>query len=187
MQALSIEVKSLREGLLSLANTQVQGRPLLGGATSGAKAYDSTTGAWLGTAGSPITRRISDTEKLRVDLVGPEAFGPPGNDLFAIVDRIATHLVSDPGQLAVDLADLDVAMKAMSGAHAGVGARAARLERVVEVNADRQLTLASQLAETENIDLPNTIMRLEMQKVGYEAALAATAKALSPTLLDFLQ
>ena len=30
-------------------------------------------------------------------------------------------------------------------------------------------------------------MNLEMQKVGYEAALAATAKALQPTLLDFLR
>jgi len=187
MQALSIEVKSLREGLLGLANTQMHGRPLLGGATSGTKAYDSTTGAWLGTAGSPIARRISDTETLRVDLTGPEAFGPPGNDLFAIVDRIATNLVTDPTQLATDLTDLDLAMKAMSGAHAGVGARAARLERVEQVNADRQLELSSQLAETENIDLPNTIMRLEMQKVGYEAALAATAKALQPTLLDFLR
>ena len=187
MQALATEVTSLREGLLSLANTTIQGRPLFGGVIPGAKAYDSTTGAWLGTGGSPITRRISDTETLRVDLTGPEAFGTPGNDLFAIVDRIATNMVTDPTQLATDLTDLDTAMKAMSGALAGVGARAARLERIEQVNADRQLTLSSQLAETENIDLPNTIMNLEMQKVGYEAALAATAKALQPTLLDFLR
>ena len=30
-------------------------------------------------------------------------------------------------------------------------------------------------------------MRLQMQQVGYEAALAATAKALQPTLLDYLR
>jgi flagellar hook-associated protein 3 FlgL len=187
MQALSAEVKSLRQGLLSLANGTIQGRPLFGGVTPGAKAYDSTTGAWLGTAGSPVTRRISDTETLRVDLTGPDAFGTPGNDLFAIVDRIATNMITDPAQLATDLTDLDAAMRKMSGALADVGARAAGLERVEQVNLDRQLTLSSQLAETENIDLPNTIMNLEMQKVGYEAALAATAKALQPTLLDFLR
>jgi flagellar hook-associated protein 3 FlgL len=164
----------------------VQGRPLFGGVTSGSKAYDST-GAWVGTAGAPIERRISDAETLRVDLTGPEAFGAPGNDLFAIVGRIADHMVNDPTQLATDLADLDVAMKGMTGALASVGARGARLERVEQVNAERQLTLHSALAETENIDLPNTIMNLEMQKVGYEAALAATAKALQPTLLDFLR
>ncbi|GAA3172630.1 flagellar hook-associated protein FlgL [Blastococcus jejuensis] len=187
MQALATEVASLRQGLLSLANGTVQGRPLFGGVTSGPKAYDSTTGAWLGQGGAPVTRRVSDTESIRVDLTGPEAFGPPGSDLFAIVDRIATNMVTDPTLLATDLADLDVAMKNMSGALADVGSRAARIDRVEQVNADRQLTLSSQLAETENIDLPNTIMRLQMQQVGYEAALQATAKALQPTLLDFLR
>ena len=96
-------------------------------------------------------------------------------------------MVTDPSQLATDLTDLDVAMKAMTAAQANVGARASRLDRVAQVNSDRQLTLQSALAETENIDLPNTIMNLEMQKVGYEAALSATAKALQPTLLDFLR
>jgi flagellar hook-associated protein 3 FlgL len=185
--ALSTETASLREGLLALANAQIQGRPLFGGVTPGTQAYDSTTGAWLGTAGTPIERRITDAETLRVDLTGPEAFGPAGNDLFAIVDRIANNMMTNPTALATDLTDLDAAMKTMTGALANVGARAARLERVEQVNADRQLTLHSALAETENIDLPNTIMNLEMQKVGYEAALAATAKALSPTLLDFLR
>jgi flagellar hook-associated protein 3 FlgL len=186
-EALSAEVKSLREGMLGLANTTVNGRPLFGGVTPGAKAYDSTTGAWLGTGGAPITRRITDGETLRVDFTGPEAFGAPGSDLFALVERIATNMVTDPTQLTTDLADLDAAMSNLSAAMANVGARAARLERVEQVNADRQLTLSTQLAETENIDLPNTIMNLEMQKVGYEAALAATAKALQPTLLDFLR
>jgi flagellar hook-associated protein 3 FlgL len=186
-QALATEVASLREGLLSLANGQVSGRPLFGGVTAGPKAYDSTTGAYLGTSGTPVTRRVSDTETIRVDISGPEAFGPAGNDLFAIVDRIATNLVSNPAGLATDLADLDTVMKTMSGALADIGSRAARIEQVEQVNSDRQLSLSSQLAETENIDLPNTIMRLQMQQVGYEAALSATAKALQPTLLDFLR
>lgn len=189
MQALSTETASLRQGLLSLANVSVQGRPLFGGVTTGTTAYDSTTGAWLGPPGAPvpIERRISDAETLRVDLTGPEAFGPPGNDLFEIVGRIADNMVNDPSQLTTDLIDLDAAMKAMTAAQASVGARTSRLERVQQINVDRQLTLQSQLAETESIDLPNTIMNLEMQKVGYEAALAATAKALQPTLLDFLR
>ena len=62
-----------------------------------------------------------------------------------------------------------------------------RVEREEQVNADQSLTLAGQLAETESIDLPNTIMKLQMQQTGYQAALAATAKAIQPTLLDFLR
>ncbi len=185
-QALAIEVTSLREGLLSLANVQVQGRPLFGGVTSGGKAYDAT-GAWVGQGGVPVTRRVSDSEKLRVDITGPEAFGTPGDDLFAVVERIAADLVADPTALETHLADLDVIMNGMSAAVADVGTRGARLERVAQINSDRAMALTQQLAETESIDLPNTIMRLEMQKVGYEAALAATAKAIQPTLMDYLR
>jgi len=188
-QALATEVTSLREGLLSLANLQIQGRPLFGGVTSGGQAYDPTTGAWSGLGGTPVTRRVSDTEKIRVDLTGPEAFGTPGNDLFAVVGKIAADMTSPTAgsALSVHLADLDVIMKGMQAAVADVGTRASRVERLQQINFDRSVALTQQLGDTENIDLPNTIMRLEMQKVGYEAALSATAKAIQPTLMDYLR
>jgi flagellar hook-associated protein 3 FlgL len=185
-KALSTEVASLREGLLTLANTNIQGRPLFGGVTPGAKAYDAT-GAYVGLVGPPVTRRVSETEVLRVDLTGPEAFGTPGDDLFAVVDRIAADLLADPAALETHLADLDVIMQGMYTAVADVGARAKRIDGLAQINSDRALTLQSLLAETENVDLPNTIMKLQMQQVGYEAALAATAKAISPTLMDYLR
>jgi flagellin-like hook-associated protein FlgL len=185
-QALATEVASLREGLLALANTAVQGRPLFGGVTPGTKAYNAD-GTWAGLAGPPVTRRLSESETVRVDLTGPEAFGPDGSNLFDIAERITTNLTTDPVALATDLADLDTAIKRMSTSVADVGSRASRVERAEQLNFDRTLNLKIQLGETENIDLPNTIMQLEMQKVGYEAALAATAKAISPTLLDYLR
>jgi flagellin-like hook-associated protein FlgL len=185
-QALAIEVASLRDGLLSLANTTVQGRPLFGGVTPGSKAYNAD-GTWAGLAGPPITRRLSESEKVRVDLTGPEAFGPAGSNLFDIVERISTNITTDPVALATDLADLDTAIKRMSTSVADIGARASRVDRAEQLNFDRSMTLTAQLGETENIDLPNTIMKLQMQQVGYEAALAATAKAISPTLLDYLR
>jgi flagellin-like hook-associated protein FlgL len=183
-EALTAEVASLREGLLSLANTQLQGRPIFGGLTVDGKAYDDT-GAFVGVAGE-LTRRISDSELLRVDLTGPEAFGAAPNDLFAVVGSIATDM-ADPVALQTHLAELDGVMGTMLSAVADIGARGARLDRVEQINFDRGLTLGSQLGEVENIDLPNTIMRLQMQQTGYEAALSATAKALQPTLLDFLR
>jgi flagellin-like hook-associated protein FlgL len=188
-QALATEVKSLRQGLLSLANTAVQGRPLFGGITPGAQAYDDT-GKYVGlegTAGTGVDRRLSASETVRVDVSGPKTFGPDGNNLFDVVGKIATHLTDSPADLEADLAALDVVMKQMMTSVADVGARASRVERAGNLNFDRSLELQSQLAETENIDLPNTIMLLNMQKVGYEAALAATAKAISPTLMDYLR
>lgn len=185
-KALAIEVASLREGLLNMANTRVAGRPLFGGITAGDKAYEPD-GTYVGNAAGTVTRRVSDSELLRVDLTGPEAFGAGEASLFAVVAKIATDLVDPAGSLDADLAALDKAMKTMQGAVADIGARGARLERLEQVNMDRTLTLESRLASTENVDLPKTIMELSMQETGYQAALAATAKVISPTLLDFLR
>ncbi len=185
--ALATEVSSLRESLLGLANTTIAGRPIFGGISTGSTAYDSDTGAFQGMVGADVTRRVSSTESVRVDLTGLEAFGTPGNDLFAVVAEIADDLRNDPASLGQGLDKLDEAVGRMLTGVADVGARAARVEREAQINSDLSLTLETQLGEIENVDLPNTIMRLQMQQVGYQAALQATAKAISPTLMDYLR
>jgi flagellar hook-associated protein 3 FlgL len=184
--ALATEVRSLREGLLGLANTSVQGRPLFGGVTPGGRAYDDT-GEYVGIPGAGIVRRLSAGETVRVDVDGPQAFGADGANLFDVVGAIGRDLVDTPSAVSGHLAEIDAVMETMMGALATVGSRAARVERAEQVNFDLSLTLQSRLAEAENVDLPETIMRLQMQQVGYEAALAATAKAISSTLLDYLR
>ena len=185
-KALATEVASLREGLLALANTVVQGRPIFGGVTTGAKAYD-TSGGYVGVPGNGVVRRLSASETVRVDISGPDTFGVDGDNLFDVVQKIATDLTAAPDALEDHLTALDAVMQKMMTAVADVGSRAARVDRAEQLNFDLSLSLKSQLADTENVDLPETIMKLNMQKVGYEAALAATAKAISPTLLDYLR
>ena len=70
---------------------------------------------------------------------------------------------------------------------ADIGSRATRVDGLAQINSDRALSLSSQLAVTEDIDMPETIMRLQMLQVGYQAALAATSKAIQPSLLDYLR
>jgi flagellar hook-associated protein 3 FlgL len=192
-EAIAAQVGGLRESLLGQANQVVQGRPLFGGVTTGKQAYDAD-GLYVGIGGAggdpviPLTRRVSDVEAIRIDITGPEAFGDPasGKDLFAVVQSIAAH-VADPTALAADLEDLDAAINTMLTATADVGTRGARLEIAASLNAGAQLTLAAKLAANEDVDLPKTIMNLQMQQTGYQAALQATAQVIQPTLLDFLR
>ena len=192
-QAIATEVTGVRQSMLGQANQVVQNRPLFGGVTSGSKAYDDT-GAYVGVGGAngipvkPITRRVSDVETIRADITGPEAFGDPasGKDLFSVVSNIAAH-VGDTTALTADLADLDKVMDGMKTALADVGTRQARMETAANVNSSQQLTLQTQLQNTENVDMPKTIMELQMQQTGYQASLSATAKALPPSLVDFLR
>jgi len=192
-QAIATQVAGLRESVLAQANEVVQGRPLFGGVSTGTAAY-SSTGAYVGVGGAngiavqPVTRRVSDVEAIRVDVTGPEAFGDPasGKDLFAVLGSISTD-ISDPAALSGHLADLDAVLAQMLTAVADLGTRAARMDTAQSVNANRELTLTAQLSQTEDIDLPKTIMELNMQQTGYQAALKATAQVIQPTLMDFLR
>src|SRR4051794_22402713 len=112
-KAIGVEVKALRDSLLGVANQTLNGKPLFGGVTTGGAAYDTTTGAYIGVGGAdgvevvPTMRRVSNTQEVRIDITGPEAFGDPvGQDLFAVVANIADHVTADPDSLSSDLADL---------------------------------------------------------------------------------
>lgn len=193
-QAIRAEVEELRKSLLGVANQTVSGRAIFGGVSSEPRAYDAD-GGYVGAPGSATTplaaimRRVSDAEQIRIDITAPEAFGDQaeGDDLFAVVAAIATNVTDDPAALAGNLEALDVALDRLLGAAADIGARSARMEKAGEVNASLQLALTTQLDEVEGIDLPKTIMQLQMQETGYQAALSATARVLQPSLLDFLR
>ncbi|MGR7025427.1 flagellar hook-associated protein FlgL [Geodermatophilus sp. URMC 62] len=191
--AIGTEVAALRESLLGLANQSVDGRPLFGGITPGDTAYDAT-GKYTGVGGAygipvvGVTRRIADAEDVRIDVTGPEAFGDPsGTDLFALVGRIASDVAGAPEALGDDLGDLDVALARLLTAVSSVGARAARVDTAAQTNTDLQLSLTKQLALVEDVDLPKTIMQLQFQQTGYQAALQATSQVVQPSLVDFLR
>jgi flagellar hook-associated protein 3 FlgL len=192
--AIATEVAGLRDSLLAQANTTVQSTPIFGGVTSGGTAYDPDTGAYLGMGGTagadfPVNRQVSQADSIRIDIAGPEAFGQTtasSRDLFKLVGDIADHVVSDPTSLAGDLDGLDGALDRLLKAASDIGTRTNRMETAQQVNSDLQLTLTSRSADIENVDLAKTIMYLQMQQTGYQAALSATAKAIQPTLLDFL-
>jgi flagellar hook-associated protein 3 FlgL len=192
-EAIATEVSGVRESMLGQANQVVQGRPLFGGVTAGSKAYDAS-GAYVGVGGTggiavqPLTRRVSEVETIRVDLSGAEAFGDPasGKDLFSVVNSIVAN-VSDTTALSGDLKDLDGVINGLLAAAADVGTRSSRMQTAATVNSGTALNLKTQLSNTEDVDLPKTIMELQMQQNGYQAALQATAQVIQPTLLDFLK
>lgn len=183
--ALAKEVSGLRESLIGTANTTYLGRPVFGGTTGGTAAYASD-GTYVGT-GDAVLRTAGDGDPVRVDVTGPEAFGDASTGLFATLKSISDHLSSGDGAaLQKDLAALDAATSGVKGALAGVGARENRLDQLGQGADDRVITLKSGLSDVEDIDLPKTIVDLQLQNTAYQAALGATQRIITPSLADFL-
>jgi flagellar hook-associated protein 3 FlgL len=183
--AMAAEVDALKAHLVGLANAKYLGRPVFGGTTTSPDAYDAN-GTYLGDAGT-VDRTVLDGVTVRVDQTGPEAFGPGGADVFAALTDIANHLRTDPSQLGGDVAALDHRTLTVKNALAQVGARYHQIEVMRDRTDAAGLDATSALAEVESVDLPQTITELSMQQVAYQAALAATARVIQPSLLDFLR
>lgn len=185
-QALAVEIREIKNALLEAANTTYLGRPVFGGTTDSAKAFDGVPISYVGDTGK-VDRTLGPESIVRVDTSGEGSFGSGSASVFALLDRVADNLVNNPDGLPTDLGELSAFLDRFTSALSDVGARYARTESLQQKAEDAILNLRSALSAVENIDLPKTIMELQMQQVAHQAALGATARVLQPTLMDFLR
>lgn len=189
LAAMAAEVSEIGESLESLANAKLGGRPLFAG-FHGGDAVAKVAGTWTyqGDTGR-LTRRVSESDVVGVNVTGDEAFGfNAGEDVFTVLEELATRLASgDKSGLQSSLQAVDRTLDRLLSARATVGASADRIEKaLIRAQAD-EVTLRTSLSETEDTDMARAIMDLQIQETAYQAAQAALAKSLQPSLATFLR
>lgn len=187
--ALAAELDQLRTGLVATANTTYLDRPLMGGTTVGRVAFAEVGGA-VTFAGdqNPVNRTIAEGVVVDVAVRGTAVFGPDGDNVFDHLTALSAALrAGDTAGISAGLDELAADAQRITVARTDLGARTVRVEQAVLRAGDAELSLTNSLAEIENADLPETMVELQMQEVAYQAALAATARVLQPSLVDFLR
>jgi flagellar hook-associated protein 3 FlgL len=195
-EAIAAEIDTIREGLVGVANLRYLDRPVFGGTTAGTAAYTAPTsgvagsgGAYVGDAGV-ISRTVAVGTEVEVNMTGPQVFGSGDTQLFDVLASLSSTLrgpESGLGALDGSLDKLDGATNRIISALGTIGARTNRVETMLTRAKDALISLTNNLNEVESIDLPRTIVDLQMQEVAYKAALGATARVVQPSLLDFLR
>lgn len=185
-EAIAVELEGIKEGLLAAANTKYMGRYVFAGTSSEPQAYDATTYAWSGSPGATVERRVADATTIRVDGDGPKAFGEGPNSLFAELDALIAD-VRAGADLGNHINTIDARRDALLGELGSVGTRHKQVQEAQRSLMSAALDLTSKLANVEDIDLADTIVKIQGQEVAYQAALAATQRVIQPTLLDYLR
>ncbi|WP_370327178.1 flagellar hook-associated protein FlgL [Euzebya sp.] len=182
------ELRSIRDGLLEMANTRFGDRLLFSGTGNPAELFvDGPLGFVYQGDPHSVTRTVAEGIKLPINVTGTEAFGPNGNTVFDVLDQVIEDLELNPDAVSGHLASIDEAHNRLLTALGTIGARANRLESLVDRATDQEMNLRTRLSSVEDVDLPETIMELQMQEVAYQAALSATSRVIQPSLLDFLR
>lgn len=195
--AIAIQLDGLNQDLLSIANTKHLGRNVFAGSSDAAAAFSApipadpavpgstrTPAAFNGVPDGTVERRINADQTVRVDADGDTIFG--SGAVFTLVSDMAAALRAG-NDVSPRLAEVDAALHSVINGRAEIGTRQVQLERAGNVNTELEATLDAQKMGIEKADLGSVILDLKLQETNYQVALAATARVLQPTLMDFLR
>ena len=191
-QAVSEELKAIRDSLFGLANTKdVRGQPLFGGAT-GNVAYTQATDGTISFAGTGEPSEIPIGEGIGIQgaVTGARAFAAGGSDMFAILADFTAAL--DAGgdvKAAADtaLGGVKASLESVGLARASAGARAARLDLDTERLADAGEARESTRKELEDTDITTAVTDLQKTLTILQATQASFTKLTALSLFDYLR
>jgi len=192
---LADQVNQLVEELLTLAQTRFADRFLFGGvqmtsppllATRDAQGQVITVTANPG-IGEAVTFEVSEGVTLQVNAPGDQVFQQPV-DLFQVLIGLRERLAAnDPEGIAGTLDDLEAGLNQVLAVAGEVGARMGRVEALRTTLDQDLLRVRTLLSRTEDADLAQLFVELAKREQVYQASLAAGARLIQPSLLDFLR
>lgn len=185
--AISAEVKELTEQVRLFANTKVNDTYLFNGQKTNQPPFptkDAYVTNSFDTGSKTFT--IGDGVVMKANVTADELFGNAEDDdnLFQTLNDLVNGIKSGDS-VAID--QVDKGMERMLTALSEVGARRNRVEAVENRVQDSKLLLQSMLSKLEDVDFAEAVMKLKSEESVYQASLAASAKVIQPSLLDFLR
>jgi|GEM_PF-494261 len=186
-QAVAEELDQLREHLLSVANTSFDGdRYLFAGNALTQQPFTldaDGSGVYAGDD-KDYKYEIVQGSRAAINITGQKAFMEP--DLFSVITDVR-QAVLNANDIDSVLTQVDDAVDGIIQQRSVCGARMNRFEMTLERYADEELNFTSLLSSSEEIDLAQVLVEYTMKENTYHAALSTTARALQPTLLDYIR
>jgi flagellar hook-associated protein 3 FlgL len=182
------QIAVIREQVLQLANARLGGQYIFAGHKTHAPAF-SDTGTYNGDSGE-IKIIIEEESEVKINLTGEDIFGPDGSNVFDVLDDLQDALeapvyvqstVAAQGNLLAEARDK------VNLARAGSASTFKHLESCDVMLDNFKLRIEDMLSKTEDADLATAIVELKFEERSYEASLAASARVMQPSLLNFLK
>jgi len=183
------EIENIYDQVLQLANTALEGRYIFAGHQTDAPPF-SRDGSYNATY-SGDTGEIRATVGEKVDIVtninGADAFVNTFNVFDILRDLQNGLMADDTDAISAQLESLDDALNQIVQVRAEVGAKLNRLETTENHWLNVTLNLEEMLSGIEDADLIKAMTDLVSQETAYQASLAASARMIQPSLIDFLR
>lgn len=195
--AISTEIEQLKKEIVSLANTQYNGRYIFSGYKTDTPLMndDGTYKANVVTTGDDkeaINYSIGFGSKLQVNTLGPDVFGDASetggkSGIIANIDELLNAMNNADANGIIDAGKkINESLQVSVDARADVGARMNRLELTKNRVENNTANLEEALSLNDDAEYTETITRWTNAKTVYQAALQTGATTLQISLLNYL-
>lgn len=133
-----------------------------------------------------ITMGINTTDEAMNNFFAGD--GAANRGIFKLIDDIAEKVEnSDFEGVSEELANIDAKIDDLLSTRSKIGAKVNRLELQQSRLESTQVSYTGLLSKNEDADMAEVIINLKMQENVYRASLAAGARIIQPSLVDFLR
>ncbi|MEK5257186.1 flagellar hook-associated protein FlgL [Paenibacillus sp. FSL F4-0125] len=198
LDSINEEVMQLKEQIVDIGNSTLNGKYIFNGEQYNTKPYDFTKGAdgtydvskAITTDSGQIQFIVGEDVRMPISTTGNDVFGNTGDadNLFAIINQLSVALKSgDSKGISAQLGLIDTRVEKILTARSEIGAKTNRVELMQDRLSDLNINLTDLQAKTEDADYEGLIMNSKIQENIYNASLSVGAKIISTTLVDFIR
>lgn len=179
------DVRSMREELMSLANTKLGDRWVFSGDAFDGAAFDAA-GVYQG-ATATATTLVGEGRDVATTFDGGDVFQGAVDVFQVLSDLEAALTANDPVAVAAALDPLEAAQQHVIEAREELGARQVLVDDSTAVAENLAVLLEQRLTDHTTVDPTAALTRLTELQTSYQSALQVTASASGTKLFDFLR
>ena len=196
-KAIGVEMKALRDQLLSLGNTRDDsGNYLCSGTRVNTPAFaEGPNGAVLYQGDQTQTRIPAGVERtVQFTRAGTDVFSRVVRDngqavgFFDALDQMINGMnTSNSGKIQQGIADITQMHNSLTLSQAQNGSDQVVVQSQLDVLGENTLRFKSTLSEIEDLDYADAVARMNKEMMGMEAAMGSFAKISGLSLFDYIQ
>ncbi len=187
--AAQIEVESLYEAVMDMANTKIGNNYIFAGLATDAPPYarDASYNATYSGVDGDINVLVGDDVQVQINTSGGDIFDG-GTDVFASLQRLIDALSrSDADDAFAEVANLQSAVEQVQNVATEASVHYGRLDSSENFLFKYKANVEDMLTKTENIDPAQAIVEMQLQETAYLTCLQTASKIIQPSLVDFIQ
>ncbi len=182
--SLAAEIRSLRDQILSLANTETQGRYIFAGSQSNSPAFTSAGDTVTFQGDSVVnTIAIGDGVNVQQGLDGDSVFTP----VFDTINQLLTAVdAGDTAGMEAVLAQFKSALSNVNQYRGQLGVAQNTLTDTKNAQAARETSIKGRRSTLEDADLAQAVTELSHLQTALQTAIAAHSATQQKSLFDYL-